>query len=230
METNLNIIRLLEMLDNPDAYSEQEIRDIINKDDETREAYHIMVAAKQGYHSKKEETIDVDKTWEKLKASPHPSPVGREKAHQNVSRLWIKIAASIIGILFTGAIAYAACVKLGIVTSPLIAEQRRPSWPSATEKAANPLRTTTRVAHATKLDNDTIKTEAVIYDNIPLEKMLSEIVAFYGFEVTFKNDEARQLRFHFVWNRNERIDKVVENLNHFESLNVTLQNKQLIVE
>ena len=42
METNPNIIRLLEMLESPEAYSEQEIRDIINKDEETREAYRLM--------------------------------------------------------------------------------------------------------------------------------------------------------------------------------------------
>ena len=47
-----NIKRLLEMLDNPSAYSEQEISDIINRDDETREAYRLMVAAKQGYRRK----------------------------------------------------------------------------------------------------------------------------------------------------------------------------------
>ena len=45
--TNDNISRLLEMLDNPSAFTEQEIRDIINSDDEAREAYRLMVAAKQ---------------------------------------------------------------------------------------------------------------------------------------------------------------------------------------
>ena len=32
-----NIRKLMEMLDNPDAYSEQEIRDIIGQDEDTRE-------------------------------------------------------------------------------------------------------------------------------------------------------------------------------------------------
>lgn len=51
-----NIKQLLEMLDNPSAYSEQEISDIINRDDETREAYRLMVAAKQSY--RKEHTAE----------------------------------------------------------------------------------------------------------------------------------------------------------------------------
>ena len=41
-----NIERLLEMLDNPASYSEQEIRDIINADDQTREAYRLMTLAR----------------------------------------------------------------------------------------------------------------------------------------------------------------------------------------
>ena len=43
--TSENIRQLLEMLDNPDAYTEQEIHDIINRDDDTREAYRLMVEA-----------------------------------------------------------------------------------------------------------------------------------------------------------------------------------------
>ena len=58
METNPNIIRLLEMLESPEAYSEQEIRDIINKDEETREAYRLMVAVRQGYAHKTEKPTD----------------------------------------------------------------------------------------------------------------------------------------------------------------------------
>ena len=44
--TNENIRQLLEMLDHPKAYTEQEIHDIINRDDDTRETYRLMVEAK----------------------------------------------------------------------------------------------------------------------------------------------------------------------------------------
>ena len=48
METiNDNIRQLLEMLDNPEAYTEQEIQDIINRDEDTRETYRMMVEAKR---------------------------------------------------------------------------------------------------------------------------------------------------------------------------------------
>ena len=52
METiNENIRQLLEMLDNPDAYTDQEIQDIVNRDDDTRE---------RGKEHKRDAPVDAD--------------------------------------------------------------------------------------------------------------------------------------------------------------------------
>lgn len=100
METNPNIIRLMEMLETPEAHSEQEIRDIINSDDETREAYRLMVASKQGYlHKQKEQPIDIQAAWQRFEDKHYP---------QKTSRNWMKIAASFIGILLITGVAFAA--------------------------------------------------------------------------------------------------------------------------
>ena len=40
---NDNIRQLLDMLDNPEAYTEQEIHDIINRDKDTLDTYLMMV-------------------------------------------------------------------------------------------------------------------------------------------------------------------------------------------
>ena len=77
---------------------------------------------------------------------------------------------------------------------------------------------------------DTLSVQPVIYDNTPLEKMLPEIALHYGADVTFANDDARQLRFRFVWNPQKGIDQVVNDLNQFERLRVTLKENQIIVE
>ena len=45
METSNNIDRLLAMLDHPERYSEQEIMDTVNHDDETREFYRSLTQA-----------------------------------------------------------------------------------------------------------------------------------------------------------------------------------------
>ena len=98
METiNDNIRQLLEMLDNPEAYTEQEIQDIINRDEDTREAYRMMVEAKRS--SRKHQAnkpIDVDAAWQKFNQIIQP---------QQHSFDWMKLAASFIGVLLVSGIA-----------------------------------------------------------------------------------------------------------------------------
>ena len=210
--TSENIRQLLEMLDNPDAYTEQEIQDIINRDEDTRETYRLMVAAKRSSRQRQaDKPIDVDAAWQKLNQKVHP------KQH---SFGWMKIAASFVGIMLVSGIAFAA---IQIVR---YAQQHTPK----TEEVIN----TTKPASTTPADMLTTDTTAVsqpvIYDNIPLEKMLSEIAAHYDAKVTFVNDEARGLRFRFVWNPQKGIGQVVSDLNQFERLTVTLKDDVITVE
>ena len=213
METiNDNIRQLLEMLDNPEAYTEQEIQDIINRDEDTRETYRMMVEAKRSSRQRQaNKPIDVDAAWQKFNQKIQP---------QQPSFGWMKIAASFIGVLLVSGIAFAA-IQIVRYT-----QQHTPKTEEVinTPKSAN-------VTPADTLTTDTIATpQPIIYDNIPLEKMLPEIAAHYDAKVTFVNDEARQLRFYFMWHPQKGIEKVVSDLNQFERLNITLNDNQITVK
>ena len=213
METiNENIHQLLEMLDTPEAYTEQEIQDIINRDEDTRETYRMMVEAKRSSRQRQaNKPIDMDAAWENFNQKAQP------KQH---SYGWMKIAASFIGVLLVSGIAFAA-IQIVRYT-----QQHTPKTEEVinTPKSAN-------VTPADTLTTDTIATpQPIIYDNIPLEKMLPEIAAHYDAKVTFVNDEARQLRFHFMWHPQKGIEKVVSDLNQFERLNITLNDNQITVK
>ena len=213
METiNDNIRQLLEMLDNPEAYTEQEIQDIINRDEDTRETYRMMVEAKRSIRQRQaNKPIDMDAAWQKFNQKIQP---------QQHSFGWMKIAASFIGVLLVSGIAFAA-IQIVRYT-----QQHTPKTEEVinTPKSAN-------VTPADTLTTDTIATpQPIIYDNIPLEKMLPEIAAHYDTKVTFVNDEARQLRFYFMWHPQKGIEKVVSDLNQFERLNITLNDNQITVK
>ncbi len=211
--TSENIRQLLEMLDNPDAYTEQEIQDIINRDEDTRETYRLMVAAKRSSRQRQaDKPIDVDAAWQKLNQKVHP------KQH---SFGWMKIAASFVGIMLVSGIAFAAIWSLTPGPSP---KERGVDTSSAEniDSKGNHSPLPGRGAGG--------EASTVIYDNIPLEKMLSEISAHYDAKVTFVNDEARGLRFRFVWNPQKGIGQVVSDLNQFERLTVTLKDDVITVE
>ena len=98
---NENISRLMEMLDNPSAYSEQEIRDIINRDDEAREAYRLMAAAKQSYRKEHTtEEADAQAAWQRFEQrhSMQTRPIHR----------WMRIAAIFVAAAFITGLSFGA--------------------------------------------------------------------------------------------------------------------------
>ena len=89
--TNDNIRQLIDMFDRPDAYTEQEIRDIINHDEDTRETYRMMVEAKRSSrHRQKNQPADIDAAWQRFNQMLHPKRHGFD---------WMKVAAMFVGVL-----------------------------------------------------------------------------------------------------------------------------------
>ena len=238
METiNDNIRQLLEMLDNPEAYTEQEIQNIINRDEDTRETYRLVVEAKRCNRQRQaNKPTDVDAAWQrfneiyqskrhgfgwmKIAASLTFGRACSRSKEQMQASLSSRLVASLIGVLLVSGIAFAA---IQIIRHT---QQHTPK----TEEVINTPKST-NITPTDTLTTDTITVpQPIIYDNIPLEKMLPEIAAHYDAKVTFVNDEARQLRFRFVWNPQKGINQVVSDLNQFERLTVTLKENQLIVE
>lgn len=118
METNQNIIRLMEMLETPEAYSEQEIHDIINSDDETREAYRLMVSSKQGYiHKQKEQPIDIQAAWQRFEDKHHLPKTNRN---------WMRIAAIFIATAFLTSLSFAAYHAISQKQNTETAEEQEP--------------------------------------------------------------------------------------------------------
>ena len=235
--TSENIRQLLEMLDNPEAYTEQEIQDIINRDEDTRETYRLMVEAKRSSRQRlADQPVNVDAAWQRFKEIHQSKRHGfswikiavsltfgracSRSEEQMQASLSSRLVASFIGLLIISGIALAA-IQIVRYT-----QQNTPK----TEEVIN----TPKPANVTPVDTLTTDTIAapqpIIYDNIPLEKMLPEIAAHYDANVTFINDEARQLRFRFVWNPQKGINQVINDLNKFERLTVTLKDNQITVE
>lgn len=209
---NENIRQLMEMLDNPDAYTEQQIQNIINHDEDTRETYRLMVEAKRSSrHRQNKKPVDVDAAWQRFNQKFQP---------KQSSSNWMKIAASFIGVLLVSGIAFAAI--------HIVRQYQKPETPQTTDTIAV-ANSSLSTLHSS-LPEDTVTVQPVIYDNIPLEKMLPEIAAHYDVKVVFANDEARGLRFHFVWNPQKGIDQIISDLNQFERLTATLKDNQITVE
>ena len=154
---------------------------------------------------------DVDEAWQQFARQHIPSarPVNA----------WRKVAAILIGILTISGLSIAA---VHIMRQAQRTESTQPTDPIAA--ADSPL-----TAHHSPLPPDTATIHPVTFDNVPLDKMLAEIAEYHHSEVVFQNEDARQLRFYFVWYRQQPLDKVIETLNHFERVDSVIDDKKLTV-
>ena len=202
-------------------------------DPQMRELVEQMAFAKRTFKNEElqAEELDVEGEWEKFAADHY----GEDNSGKIIFSLFTphsslqKMAASFIGVLLVSGMAFAA---IHIV-------RMAGSQKAETVQAEQPV----SYKPSTALPADTVKTDTttteqpVVFDNVPLEKMLTEIAAYYHVKVSFQNDDARQLRFHFVWKREDGLGHAIEKLNRFESLSVRLdegdgehQSTKIIVE
>jgi len=200
--SNDNIRKLFDMLDNPAAYSEQEISDIINCDEETRETYRLMVEAKRSSRWKQpHQPGDVDAAWQRFEKKHYPQ---RRLLHR-----WMRVAAIFIGILFISGIAFA-------VIQFVRNHSARPQVPQ-TEHANTELAIQEAVA-------------PVRFDDVRLDSILSVVSSHYGKAVSFRSEEAKGMKFIMAWNPDSSLTSFIDGLNMFDGLLLTIQQDTIFVE
>ena len=223
MQTNNNITRLLEMLEDPEAYSEQDIRTMIDGDEDTREAYQLIVKARQGYiHRQTCQPCDVQAAWHRFcEKSIHKqsSPDRSIPSFAHHRPVLLKIAACFIGVLLISGISFA--------TIHVIRQHKEAARPvvADTSTTANTSLSSARVS----TPEDTVIQKARVFNDVKLDVMLAEIAKSHDVGVEFKSEQARQLRFYFVWKREDSLGSVVEKLNNFEAVNITVENGKIVV-
>ncbi len=205
METNEKIERLLDMIEHPEHYTEEEMQKIL-ADKETREYDDLIIKADDAYT--KRHDIDVDKALKEFET----------KHLQHFS--WSKIAAIFIGILLVSGVAYAAIV-LNKNPSEKQAKQKAQIDRVITDKAAKSIDTETT-------DADTTTTQkGQSFDNVELQTILDNISSYYKLNVVYNSDKSKHLRLHFYWDKSKDAETIVESLNHFENVNITLTDNKM---
>ena len=207
MEQNDNIRRLLDMHEHPENYTDEQLA--IMLDDEMQEQ---LATAKRAMTDVPEP--DVDAEWERFEQE-HFTPAK--------NRRWLKVAAMIAGVLMLSAFTYAAiqAVRYNAVekdeeTTEAVVTTSQPE--SAVESRLGVADTVEEVV------------APVVYDNQPLEQMLDNIASRYGKHVEFRNEEARDLRFFFELHSGEDLNSVVDRLNMFDRVAISIEGNTIVVE
>lgn len=231
MEQQDKIRLLLSMQEHPEQYTDEQLHQMIADDPELAEQLEQLTLTKQAFVKQEadEETIPVEEEWQKF-AMEHADEIealGEDNTHSaTVKRLKSivpnKVAASIIGILFTAGFAFATIHILSLIPNPSPKDDgsKYTQVADTAKEVTNPLSTQTGAGSESP----------IVFDNVALEKMLSQIATYYNKEVEFQNDKARQFRFYFVWKQDEGLDVTLHRLNLFESVSVELKSDKIVVE
>ena len=195
------------------------------------ENLELLALTKQAFIKREveKESVPVDEEWQKFAAEHADELEALEKDEPRTATIKklmgivpYKVAASIIGIVFTVGVAFAA---IHIVR--MVSHSKPQAMQAEQTISAKPMST---------LPTDTIKTDTttstkpIVFDNVALDKMLPQIAAYYHKGVDFQNADARQLRFYFVWKQNETLEVVLHRLNLFESITIELKDNKIVVE
>lgn len=213
------IDRLLDAIEHPDRYSEKEI-DVLLSDPEVREVYNLLDKTRSSLAPIP--TPDIDAEWDRFSNSHTAKQFRTNRLFNLISR---NVAASIaIGLASLAAVAAVVGVSVN----------------HAFDKNAGTQ--SVEVAPATKdnvLSNDTIVVveevpavapETIVFDNEPLENIINHIARYYGYKAEYSTDAAKSLRLYFRWNQAQTVDEVVESLDNFEQINLTVKDKTIKID
>jgi len=233
MEHEERIRILLSMQEHPERYSDEQIQQMLDDDSELAELLEQLAWTKQAFVKQEadEEVVPVDEEWRKFRASHaeeldtivRDNESGAKTAfiRQLMGLFPSKYVASFVGVLVTASLAFAA---IHIVR---MASNNRQAVQTEQHVSSHP----NDILPTDTIKSDTvITTQSIVFDNVPLEKMLAQIATQYRKGVDFHNDDVRQLRFYFVWKPNEGLEVTLHRLNLFESITIDLKDDMIVVE
>ena len=167
-------------------------------------------------YAQEEETIDtsefIDEEWQKFEA--------RHFAPKRKSWGWMQIAAAFIGVLMLSGIAYAA---IYIARNDKETDVKQPTQETVITKPSQENR-------ATPITGKTESADSIrIFTDMPLDELVNELATYYNKVADIRDAKAHDVRLYYKWNRNNRPEDVVGELNHFDHVNLSIEDDKLIV-
>ena len=204
---------LFRMMDDPGQYTDEQWREIL-ADKECASLYEMMCKTRSALDAEQVEqqltTETVDREWERF-AAAHHAPVAK-------SFDWRKIVAAIVVLAVFGIAA--AAIYSHFVHTP------QTETVESTTPNVNP-QVTDRAAGA--IDAEADKTQAHLYDDVPLEQIINDLAAHYNVQPEWHGEEVRSLRLYYKWEPDFTLDEVVEMLNNFEAFSVKRDGDKLVI-
>ena len=215
--TNMNKdekrLMLFDMQEHPDKYTDEQIEHLL-ADEEVKEFLRDLAMARMAGKKATSKKVDVDKAWKEFANGSY--------------RNRMKIAASIVGIIFLSGVALAA-VQNGwfkLSSSDKVVEDK-----TVTQQIANPKQLANDSLKAiTTEPKDSLNMNPVVFDNAELGTILMQMADFYHVKVEYMNANTQHVRLFFNWNKTKTLEQNMELLNAFDRIQIEYVEGILIVK
>ena len=153
---------------------------------------------------------DANKEWAQFKAK-HVVPQRRTKG-------WMQIAATIVGVLMLSGITYAAINHFMVIDEkPKVAvTERKPD--------------VKKVKQTYGVEMAPTKKAPVVFNNVELQQIMQYVADGYDVKVEFKNKAARSIRFYLQWEADDTLQEIIDKINHFEKVQLSLNEETITIE
>lgn len=215
--TNMNKdekrLMLFDMQEHPDKYTDEQIEHLL-ADEEVKEFLRDLAMARMAGKKATPKKVDVDKAWKEFANGSY--------------RNRMKIAASIVGIIFLSGVALAA-VQNGwlnfstsdkVVDNKVMTEQIVPSNTLANDS----------LKAMTVEPTDSLDMKPVVFDNAELGTILMQMADFYHVKVEYMNANTQHVRLFFNWNKTKTLEQNMELLNAFDRIQIEYADGTLVVK
>ena len=216
-----NIDRLLDALEHPENYSDAEVEQILT-DSEAREVYDML--RKTADASAPVAEINLDEEWRRFEAKqPKRRPVILRWLSFMASRNAAAVVTALVGTL--------AVVAATIGVTHYFNANKEMAQTEQTEPQKQTAIADSKVAPTDTIPAETTPLpETIVFKGENLERILADMAGYYGVTVKFNQDAAKSLLLYFEWDQSLPLNEVVEQLNNFEQINITLTDKALTVK
>lgn len=206
-------LMLFDMQEHPERYTDEQIERLLADEDVKdflRDLAMVRMAGKKATPKK----VDVDKAWKEFSNGSY--------------RNRMKIAASVVGIIFLSGVAFAA-VQNGwfkFSTSAKAVEDK-----TATEQIVNSKQLVNDSLKAiTTEPKDSLDMKPVVFDNAELGTILTQMADFYHVNVEYVNANTQHVRLFFNWNKTKTLEQNLELLNAFDRIQIEYVEGTLMVK
>ena len=215
--TNMNKdekrLMLFDMQEHPEKYTDEQMEHLL-ADEEVKEFLRDLAMARMAGKKATPKKVDVDKAWKEFANGSYRSRM--------------KIAASIVGIIFLSGVALAA-VQNGwlnfstsdkVVDNKVMTEQIVPTNTLANDS----------LKAMTVEPTDSLDMKPVVFDNAELGTILMQMADFYHVKVEYMNANTQHVRLFFNWNKTKTLEQNMELLNAFDRIQIEYADGTLIVK